>query len=236
MIKCIVIDDDSFVRKLTEFFISRVKSLHLLHSLDNAEKAVDILQSREQIDLIFLDIEMNGMNGIDFLNLLEKPPQIIIISSKEKYAIKAFEYNVTDYLLKPFTYVRFLKAVDKVVKKLALQATGTYNPSEEIFIKHHSSMVRLKYNEIMWVEAMENYVVFNTFTERFTIHATMKSIEKKLPAETFVRTHRSFIVNLNCVSCIEDHSIVIKTKDGVNHISIGKMYKENLMKNITILP
>jgi DNA-binding LytR/AlgR family response regulator len=209
-------------------------SLHLLHSLDNAVDAVNILQSHEPIDLIFLDIEMPGMNGLDLLNTLEKPPQIIIISSKEKYAVKAFDYDVIDYLLKPFTFVRFLKAVEKVEEKLALQAP--YNTSgEEIFIKHNSSMIRLKYKDIMWIEAMENYVVFNTFSEKYTIHATMKSIEKKLPAELFIRTHRSFIVNLNFVTCIEDNSIVIKTKDNTNHISIGKVYKENLMKSINLL-
>ncbi|MDR0713931.1 MAG: LytTR family DNA-binding domain-containing protein [Bacteroidales bacterium] len=234
MIKCIIIDDDSFVRKLIEFFISKTMSLHLLHSLDNAVDAVNILQSHEPIDLIFLDIEMPGMNGLDLLNTLEKPPQIIIISSKEKYAVKAFDYDVIDYLLKPFTFVRFLKAVEKVEEKLALQAP--YNTSgEEIFIKHNSSMIRLKYKDIMWIEAMENYVVFNTFSEKYTIHATMKSIEKKLPAELFIRTHRSFIVNLNFVTCIEDNSIVIKTKDNTNHISIGKVYKENLMKSINLL-
>jgi DNA-binding LytR/AlgR family response regulator len=229
-----IIDDDSFVRKITEDFVNKTKSLTLLYSLSSAVEAINVLNSNENIDLIFLDIEMPEMTGIDFLNSLSSLPQIIIISSKDKYAIDAFEYDVTDYLLKPFAYSRFSKAVNKALerrKQSMMHATGG-----EIFIKHNSSLVKLKYADILWVEAMENYVIINTFDEKYMIHFTMHAIEEKLPPKQFLRIHRSFIVNVGCIHSIEDNTIHIKTNDKArNSIPIGKSYKDNLLKELNVI-
>jgi len=128
---CIIVDDDSFVRRITEDFVKKTESLHLVHSLSNAVDAINIVSSNENVDLIFLDIEMPEMTGIDFLNALNILPQIIIISSKEKYAISAFEYDVTDYLLKPFTYSRFCKAVTKALDRQ--EKNRMHAKADEIF-------------------------------------------------------------------------------------------------------
>ena len=231
---CIIIDDDNFVRKITEDFVKKTESLNLLHSLSNAVDAINVLGTNENVDLVFLDIEMPEMTGIDFLNALNTLPQIIIISSKEKYAIEAFEYDVTDYLLKPFTYSRFCKAVNKALDRQ--EKNRMHAKADEIFIKHNSSLVKLKYIDILWVEAMENYVVINTFDEKYMIHFTMRAIEKKLPAKQFLRVHRSFIVNIGSIQSIGDNTIYIKTiEKAKNEIPIGKVFKDNLLKALNVI-
>ncbi|MDP4210658.1 MAG: LytTR family DNA-binding domain-containing protein [Bacteroidota bacterium] len=230
---CIIIDDDKLSCRLIEEFISKTENLLLLNTFTNPVDAINALRNEPDIDLIFLDIEMPEMSGIDFLNSLTSTPQVIIVSSKDQYALNAFEYDVTDYLLKPIAYARFLKAINKVLVRYQKNKLDT--KGEEIFIKHNSSLVRLKYNEILWVEALENYVIVNTFNEKFTIHFTMKAIEQKLPLSKFTRVHRSFIVNTSSINVIEDNAILIRTNDGTKSIPIGKSYKDKLMDDINVI-
>lgn len=229
---CIIIDDDLMSRRIIEEFISRTDQLRLLASFENAVDAINVFSSDEDVDLIFLDIEMPEMSGIDFLETLTNPPQIIIISSKDKYALDAFNYDVTDYLLKPIAYSRFFKAINKANVRFKNKVDSKEN---EIFIKKNSALVRLKYEDILWIEALENYVIFNTFNEKFTIHFTMKAVENKLPSSRFTRVHRSFIVNTSRINVIEDNSIIIKVHDGNKSIPIGKSYKDNLLKDINLI-
>lgn len=230
---CIIIDDDKLSCRVIEEFVGRTETLTLLNTFSNAVSAINALKNEEEIDLIFLDIEMPEMSGLDFLESLTTDPQIIIVSSKEKYALNAFEYDVTDYLLKPVQYGRFFKAVSKALVRYNKGKLDT--KGDEIFIKHNSSLVRLKYVDILWVEALENYVIVNTFHEKFTIHFTMKAIEQKLPASKFTRVHRSFIVNTSSINVIEDNAILIKTHEGTKSIPIGKSYKDKLMDDINVV-
>ena len=229
---CIIIDDDLMSRRIIEEFVNRTDQLHLLSSYENAVDAINAFNSEEDIDLIFLDIEMPEMSGIDFMETLANPPQIIIISSKDKYALDAFNYDVTDYLLKPISYSRFFKAVNKANVRFKNKVD---TKEDEIFIKKNSALVRLKYEEILWVEALENYVIFNTFGEKYTIHFTMKAIEQKLPSNRFTRVHRSYIVNTRSINVIEDNSVIIKTHEGSKSIPIGKSYKDKLMGDINLI-
>ncbi len=229
---CIIIDDDLMSRRVIEEFVGRTEQLNLLNSYENAVDAINAFNTGEDVDLIFLDIEMPEMSGIDFLDTLQNPPQIIIVSSKEKYALEAFNYDVTDYLLKPVTYSRFFKAINKANVRFK---TKVDSKDDEIFIKKNSALVRLKYEQILWIEALENYVIFNTFNEKYTIHFTMKSIEQKLPSNMFTRVHRSFIVNTRSINIIEDNSIIINTKEGNKTIPIGKSYKDKLMGDINLI-
>jgi DNA-binding LytR/AlgR family response regulator len=231
---CIIIDDDEMSRRVVEEFISRTDFLSQINSFPSAVEAINFIKQGAEVHLIFLDIEMPEMSGIDFLNTLTKPPQIIIISSKEKYAIQAFDYSVTDYLLKPITYARFFKAASKAYENFN-RGRSLADVDKEIFIKKNSSLVRIKYNDILWVEALENYVVINTTTEKFTIHFTMKSIENQLPAVRFKRVHRSFIVNVNRITSIEDNSVVIKMNEGKKIIPIGKSYRDKLLSEINLM-
>jgi len=230
---CIIVDDDDFVRMIIEDFVKKTESLVLLHSLSSAVKAIDVLNANENIDLIFLDIEMPEMTGIDFLNKLSTLPQIIIISSKEQYAIKAFDYDVTDYLLKPIDYTRFRKAVSKAIERQ--EKNRMHAKNDEIFIKHNSSLIKLKYTDILWVEAMENYVIINTNDDKYMIHFTMRAIEEKLLPKRFLRVHRSFIVNLNNIHRIGDNTVFIKTNaKSMTEIPIGKLYKDKLFRELNM--
>ncbi len=231
---CIIIDDDKLSRRILEEFIRKSDGLALKESFSDAVEAINYLQHDNNIHLIFLDIEMPEMSGIDFLHSLSNPPQIIIVSSKEKYALDAFDCDVTDYLLKPISYSRFFKAIDRAINRFEKNKSNMIG-KDEIFIKKNSCLVRLKYDEILWVEALENYVIFNTFKEKYTIHFTMKAIEQKLPANKFTRVHRSFIVNTGCINIIEDNSVIINTDEGTKNIPIGKSYKEKLMKDINLI-
>jgi len=232
---CIIIDDDKLSRRIVEEFVNKTEGLTLVESYETAVNAINVLKDEEtDIHLIFLDIEMPDMSGIDFLDTLNNLPQIIIISSKEKYALNAFEYDVTDYLLKPITYSRFYKAVEKALARFNKNKLDSIG-KDEIFIKKSSSLVRLKYKDILWVEALENYVIFNTYNDKYTIHFTMKAIEQKLPSTKFTRVHRSFIVNTSSINVIEDNAIIIKTDSGNKTIPIGKSYKDNLMGDINLM-
>lgn len=231
---CVVIDDDKLSRKVVESYIERTDFLTLGASYPSAIDAINNIKKNEPVDLIFLDIEMPEMSGMEFLNSLNTTPQIIIISSKEQYALEAFEYDVTDYLLKPISYSRFFKAVSKANKRYK-NSEGFIQDKNEIFIKSNSSLVRLNYDDILWIEALENYVVVNTYQEKYTIHFTMKAIEEKMPAARFSRIHRSYIVNLSKIEMIEDNSVVIETDAGPKSIPIGKSYRDKLMGDINLM-
>ncbi|MBT3207065.1 MAG: response regulator transcription factor [Bacteroidetes bacterium] len=237
---CIIIDDDPLSRKVLEQYIDRTEYLTLIHSFSDAVEAINKFKNEEEIHLIFLDIEMPEMSGIDFLNSLKAQPLVIIVSSKEKYALEAFSYNVTDYILKPAYYARFYRAVERA-KSQFQQPVHTDQPKneererDEIFIKNKAALIRLKYDDILWIEALENYVVFHTFDKKYTINFTMKSMVSKLPSHRFIRAHRSYIINRDKFEMIEDNSIIVKTKTGSKIIPIGKHYKEDLMNKIVQL-
>jgi DNA-binding LytR/AlgR family response regulator len=239
---CIIIDDDKMSRKILEEYVKRTDSLSLLHTYSNAIEAINVIkQMSEPVHLIFLDIEMPDMSGIDFLNALKKiDSQIIIVSAKEKYAITAFEYEVTDYLLKPYSYARFYKSVDRAYKKMddlmpvKKINTDTSN-QDEIFIKKNATLLKLNFNDIIFIEALENYIIISTFEEKYTIHFTMKSIEEKLPLDKFKRIHRSYIINVRKIKGIEENSVIVKTNEGTRLLPIGKSYKEDLLRDINVI-
>jgi DNA-binding LytR/AlgR family response regulator len=219
--------------RVLEDYVNRTSFLELLQTFNNAVDAINFIKDGNSVDLIFLDIEMPEMTGIDFLNTITHPPQIIIVSSREKYALEAFEYSVTDYLLKPINYARFFKAANKALENSSRNAQ--IGDEKEIFIKKSNSLVKIKYSDILWVEALENYVVINTRNDKFTIHFTMKAIENQLPNSLFKRVHRSFIVNIREIFSIEDNSVIIKLAEGRKIIPIGKSYKEKLLNDINLM-
>jgi DNA-binding LytR/AlgR family response regulator len=232
---CIIIDDDPLSRKIIEGFIEKTDVLNLVGSFESPLSAFKAFDGDDSIDLIFLDIEMPEMSGLEFINTLDSPPIIIIVTGQEKYALEAYEYDVVDYLLKPLALPRFYKSVNKAQKRFQDRESISKYP-EEIFIKKkNSTLVRLKYDDILWVEALENYVTVNTFKEKFTIHFTMKAIENKLPLVKFKRVHRSYIVNIHRIEYIEDNNVVIKVESGSKVIPIGKSFRDNLMDDLNLI-
>lgn len=232
---CIIIDDDKITCKILEGYVNKSDSLSLIASFNDPVSARNMLTRRRDIDLIFLDIEMPEMTGFDIIGSLDFPPNIIIVSSAEEYALKAFDFNVVDYLLKPITYARFCKAIDKTIRYFTRKEAPAISGDEEIFIKNGSSLVKLKIKEIIFIEALENYVTLTTNDNKYTIHFTMKAIENQLPSGVFIRVHRSYIVNKGMIKTIKENSLEITVGNTVATIPIGKSFRENLLKDINLM-
>jgi DNA-binding LytR/AlgR family response regulator len=231
---CIIVDDDKISCKVLEGYVKKSTSLNLVGAYSDSIAARNILTQRKDIDLIILDIEMPEMNGFDFIGSLDFPPNIIIVTSAEEYALKAFDFNVVDYLLKPVSYGRFCKAIDKTIRYYSRKDPANTG-DEEIFIKKGSTLVKLKLNDIIYIEALENYVTLTTNNDKFTIHFTMKAIENQLPSGIFIRVHRSFIINKSMIQAIKENSLDLTVGDTIKSIPVGKSFRDDLLNDINVM-
>jgi DNA-binding LytR/AlgR family response regulator len=231
---CIIVDDDKLSCKILEGYVTKSTSLSLAGIFSDSVEARNFLTKRHDIDLIFLDIEMPELNGFDFIGSFDFPPNIIIVSSAEEYALKAFDFNVVDYLLKPITYGRFCKAIDKTIRYFTRKEVPNTG-DEEIFIKKGSSLVKLKLRDIIYIEALENYVTLNTNDDKFTIHFTMKAIENQLPSGVFIRVHRSFIINKSMIQTIKENTLDLNIGGSLKSIPIGKSFRDSLLNDINVM-
>jgi len=231
---CIIIEDHPESRTLIEIFVKKTGSLNLINSHATAVQAINSKDDKDDIDLVFLDIELPEMTGMEYLKTLSHSPQVIIMSAQDKYALEAFEFDVTDYLLKPVTYSRFFKSVNKALIRFK-KDKNIVKSQNEIFIRKDSSLIKLKFEEIWWIEAMENYVMVNTGTDKYTVHFTLKGILQKLPVDVFQQVHRSYILNLNKIDLIKDNSVILKLNEYDKSIPIGKSYRENLYNNLNLI-
>lgn len=231
---CIIVDDDSISCKILEGYVERYPDLQLVGIYTSSFEARNAIIKQNDIELIFLDVMMPEMSGFDFLESLEYPPHIIIVSATEDYAIKAFDYNVTDYLLKPINYGRFCKAVDKIFRYFVKQDPNR-SGDKELFIKNGSSLVKLKMKDIAYIEALENYVSINTSTGKYTVHFTMKAIINIIPSNLFVRTQRSFIVNKKMIQSINDTYVELAIGDNTVNIPLGKSFRNDLLSDINVM-
>jgi DNA-binding LytR/AlgR family response regulator len=229
MLNCIVVDDDEMSRRVVVHFIEKTKSLQLSKEFDNAIDAVQYLDE-EHVDIIFLDVQMPEMSGMDFINSLEKDIDIILITSEQKYAVEAFEKKVTDYLVKPIDYSRFLQAAQKAQTNIEATRTNTVK-RREFYVRTDAKIVRISYEKILYVEALADYVIIQTDAKKHIVHFTMKGIVNRLPGNEFIRTHRSYIVNLDKIEALEDNSLLI----GEKYIPIGASYKEALLGQLNFL-
>ncbi|WP_375558734.1 LytR/AlgR family response regulator transcription factor [Bernardetia sp. OM2101] len=226
---CLIVDDDEFSRNVIKHFANKTDGLTVLEETDNAADAFTVIKTKE-IDIVFLDVEMPEMTGLDLMKTLDDMPQIILVTSRASYAVEAFEHNVTDYLVKPVNYARFLKAVGKAEANLKASNVTVEN-QDEVFIKADNKIVRLRLSDVYFIEALSDYVIINTDTRKYIIHSTMKGLEKKLPESDFIRVHRSYIVNFTKITSIEDTSVVMPSKT----IPIGASYKNRFMKKLNLL-
>ncbi len=231
---CIIVDDDQLSCTILEGYVSKSTSLSLIGTYSDSVEARNILTQRKDIELVILDIQMPELNGFDFIGSLDYPPNIIIVSSAEEYALKAFDFNVVDYLLKPVSYGRFLKAIDKTVRYYgSKEASNTGD--EEIFLKKGSSLVKLKLGDIIFIEALENYVTLNTNNDKFTIHFTMKAIESQLPSAVFIRVHRSYIINKSMIQTIKENALDLNVGGTIKSIPVGKSFRDSLLNDINVM-
>ncbi len=227
--KCLVVDDDKISRELVCECIKETEWLILSSVCKSAIEASNYLSNNE-VDLIFLDVEMPKMSGLELLKSLNHKPQVILITAKEKYAVEAFEYEVTDFLVKPVNHTRFLKAVQKVKTKNKPSSIESVNGGN-IFIKVDSELINLSTSEILWIEALGDYVNFITPTKKYVVLSTMKNIETKLPPSEFARVHRSYLVRIDKIKKISEDIILVENK----LIPVSKSYKKDLLERLTTL-
>jgi DNA-binding LytR/AlgR family response regulator len=227
--RCIIVDDDKISRELIRDYILDTPDLELLGEFPSAIEANNFL-SKNHIDLIFLDVEMPKMSGIELLKSLDEKPIIILTTSQDKYAVEAFENEVSDYLVKPIEYPRFLKAVNKAKNTLRPMPVDSY-ASDSIFIKVDSELINLPYKEIMWIEALGDYVNIITPTKKHVVLSTMKNIEGKLPPKEFIRVHRSYFVRVDKIKKISEDIILVENK----LIPVSKSYKKELLERLNML-
>jgi DNA-binding LytR/AlgR family response regulator len=226
---CIIVDDDLASRLLIQKLIERSGELSLVKSCVSAFEAIDVLKS-EAIDLMFLDIQMPEMTGLELLDSLSETPQIILITGKADFAVDAFKYDVTDYLVKPVSPARFLQAIQKANKRFE-QQTHEIKSLDYLFIKDGTIIKKVPYDTILYVEALADYMMIYTTKSKHMVLSPMHAIEKKLPPEKFVRVHRSYIISLDWLEKIEDNTAIILDK----FIPVGNTFKSRLMKRINLI-
>lgn len=227
--RCLIIDDEEISRTILSKLVNKTSQLSLTASCSSAIEALEITKTQE-VDLVFLDVEMPRLSGLDFLKNITKNPLVIFVTSKEEYAVQAFEHDAVDYLLKPLDYPRFLKAIGKASdlfeNKQAVQEGMNY-----LFVKKDGQLVKIRFSDILFVEAAADYMVIFTSKERFIVHITMKALIERLPSHQFMRVHRTYSVRLDKIESLEDNTLVV----GKKNIPIGGSYKNKLLRSLNLL-
>ncbi|MBP5368639.1 MAG: response regulator transcription factor [Bacteroidales bacterium] len=235
---CLVIDDDEAVGVYMRKLIADTGYLNLLEYFSRPDVAAGyILANADNIDLVFVDVEMPGMSGIDLISTIGNEAskiKFVVISSKDKYAIDALDNNVAAYILKPINPVNFLKAVTKV-RHMVENVTQTETPLTFFIKTVDNRYLKFNWNDVFWLEVNRNNITINTYDTTYEITSTLKDISSKLPTGFFLKTHRSFVVNINHVSVIENEYVVLKTRTKDVKIPLSRNYKPDFLTKVNIL-
>lgn len=230
MIKTVIVDDESMSRKALERLCEKMEDLEVVAVLEDGLSAVQFLKNNT-VDLVFLDLEMPELSGLEVIESLNTRPEIILTTGSPDYALQAFEHSVIDYLVKPVGYPRFSKAMDKY-RALRSSDENTTAEADHLFVKADGKLVRLAYSDILYVESLRDYVIFKTAERRFIVHSTLKRVAEKLTDRAhFLKVHRSFIVNLTQVVDIEETNLV--TADRM--IPISRSNRAGLMERLNTM-
>lgn len=225
MIKTIIVDDEPLAQEILETYLKDFEDIELVGVASSAMEANKLLKENE-IDVMFLDIQMPQLNGIDFLRILDNPPLVVFTTAFKEHALEGFELNALDYLLKPISKDRFAKAIEKIRQELGK------NPSafeHSIFVKSDKKLHRLFYDEIFYIEGLKDYVIIKTDPSRIVTLQTMKSLEEKLPQNNFKRIHRSYIINLDKIKSVVGNNVEIVIAGEKVKLPIGKIYRDDLL-------
>lgn len=231
-ITCVIIDDEPLARKGLKEYIADVEFLHLLGEFDNPVKAMQEIPLAE-IQLLFLDIQMPRLTGLDFLKSVRQPPPVIFTTAFPQYALEGFELNALDYLVKPVSFDRFLKAAMRAKEFYEVRQKNRADGHDSgaagyFFIKADNKLVKIIFDEILFAEALQNYVVIHTIDRKFITYLTFKSLEDYLPAERFIKTHKSYIVSAAKIDSIEGNDIRV----GAHHVPISRNQKDEVMEKL----
>ncbi|MEP7143451.1 MAG: LytTR family DNA-binding domain-containing protein [Ferruginibacter sp.] len=230
MIKCIIVEDEALAQHVIQSHLKQAGQFELVATCSNALEATEILANHE-VDLIFLDIQLPGMTGLNFLRSLTDPPLIVLTTAYAEYALESYEFNVIDYLLKPISFERFSKAINKIVDgRLFTQVIKEKEnlPPDHIFIKSNNKFFKVNFSEIIYIEGMKDYLKIHTAEYKLVTHHTMGEMEKILPAKQFIRVHKSYIVAIAHIRIIYGNCVEMQKET----IPIGNIYKDKMMNFI----
>jgi len=229
IIQSVIIDDEPLARKGLKEYISDVDFLSLTAEFDNPLKAADLI-STGQVQLLFLDIQMPRITGLDFFRSLQHPPPVIFTTAYPQFALEGFEVNALDYLVKPFSFERFLKASLKAKEYYEVRETNLAESknTDFFFIKADNKLVKISFDEVLYAEALQNYVNIYTNTKKYMTYLTFKAVEDYLPSGQFIKVHKSYIVAASKIDSIEGNDIRI----GQNHIPISRNQKDEVMEKL----
>ena len=230
-LKVIIIDDEPLAINVLKNFVNQVKELQLMSTFSNAVEASTYLQSHE-VDIIFLDIHMPILDGLEFLKTLHEAPMVIITTAHEEFALESFELEVIDYLIKPIPFPRFLKAVNRIIKLKQNNSATERNGAKEhpsIFVKVDKKKLQKIYlDEIVVIESLKDYIRIKTTTGKYIVHKTLSSFTEELPADQFIRIHRSFTISIEKVQVVEGNSVEIDN----TRYTIGRSYLNDVKAKI----
>lgn len=243
MLNTIIVDDEPLARDILETYIEQIPELNLVAKCSNAIEANNELQ-QNNIDLMFLDIQMPQITGTEFLKSLSNAPMVIFTTAYPNYAIEGFELDALDYLLKPISMDRFMKAVNRAIEMNNLLKGNSNEPTAEvvdrpegekedfIFVKSDKKLVKIHYSDIIYIEGLKDYVIIRCKDSRVITLQTMKSLESKMPESIFKRIHRSYIVNLDMINAVVGNMVEVSEKGQTKNLPIGKNYKDQLLEII----
>ncbi len=239
-INCLIVDDEELARNLVENYVNRLPHLNIVGKCANPFEAMQALQENK-VDLMFLDIQMPDLTGIEFLKTLSHKPMVIFTTAYKEYAMDGYELDVVDYLLKPFRFERFLQAVNKAAKLLkttpeiteysaAVQPVVIDNETQKdyILVKSDYKVFRMFYKDILYIESMKEYVAYHTAEGRTLSLGSLKKLVEQLPSEQFMRIHKSFIANISRIKALEGNMVHL----GEKKLPIGTSYKEEVLKRV----
>ena len=234
MLTCAIIDDDEINRLTLEHYVELTPGLKLVASLADGIAGLTFFREGNQVDVLLLDIEMPHLSGLELLRVLTNPPEVIITTARQDFAVDAFELRVTDYLVKPFDFARFTQAMQRVQSRQSATPTASLTPegpaNTDLFVKVNSRMVRIDFDEVLYVEALSDYVNIVTPKHKYIVYTTLKALENRLRTfASFVRVHRSYLLNVQHIESIEDNTANLH---GGHFVPIGKSYQEGFFKGL----
>ncbi len=237
-LRCAIVDDEFLARKYLKDYVSKLPTLELVGDFNSPLKAMELIKAGE-VDLLFMDIQMPDISGIEFLKTMDRAPHVILTTAYEEYALQAYELDVVDYLLKPFSFERFLKAVNKVQelaeKDNKLQSgapvVGDVNlkpqlKEDHLIIRADRKLYKINYEDLLYIEGQKAYVTFHTKKKNITALASLRDLEEQLPSSHFMRIHKSYIVSIHEIESLEGNQVEI----GGIRLSVGKSYRPAVEK------
>lgn len=230
MIKALIIEDEPLAQEVIKTYIESLPNIELIGQCFNAIEANEFLKNNTP-DLLFVDIEMPQLSGIEFIKSLKNPPKVIFTTAYTEHAVEGFNLSAVDYLVKPIALDRFMKAINKVEESLKGVKTSE-SEDEFMFVKADKKLVKINYSEILYVEGLKDYVIIKLEKGRVITLQTLKSLEDKLPANSFMRIHRSYICNIDRIKAVLGNTVEIMDGDKIKQLPIGKSHKDDLLEVI----